>query len=57
MQSDCPKQASSDGDGFDSSAFIRLRVLAASTGSCYPITLHPNELRYVNRESRHEITL
>ena len=26
---------------------IQIRILAASTGATYPITLHPNELRYV----------
>lgn len=30
---------------FDTDSMINLRVLAASTGVCYNVTLHPNELR------------
>lgn len=32
---------------FDTDSMINLRVLAASTGVCYNVTLHPNELRSV----------
>jgi len=37
---------------FDSISTIRLRVLAASTGTCYPISLHPNELSVANIRTR-----
>ena len=35
----------STGGPCDTGSVIKLRVLAASTGVCYHISLHPNELR------------
>mmetsp|Transcript_24708 Transcript_24708/g.52453 ORF Transcript_24708/g.52453 Transcript_24708/m.52453 type:complete len:897 (+) Transcript_24708:197-2887(+) len=52
MAAECSQRPQHGGDGIDGNSIIRLRVLAASTGTCYPISLHPNELSVANIRRR-----